>query len=72
MNSLRSLLEVQFFGVCAYWGEKLQMPTSKIKLYFIYLSCITAGSPVIVYLTMAFVLNLRNYVKGKRNPVWDY
>lgn len=63
---------MKFFGVCSYLGEKLQMPSGKIRLFFIYASCLTIGSPVIIYLTMAFLLKLRDYIKGKRNPVWDY
>lgn len=72
MLDLRSYIEMNFFGVCSYLGEKLMMPSSKIRLFFIYSSCLTAGSPIIVYLSMAFVLKLKDYVKGKRSPVWDY
>lgn len=72
MLDLKSYIEMRLYGVCSYLGDKLQMPSSKIRLFFIYSSCLTAGSPIIVYLTMAFVLKLRDYVKGKRNPVWDY
>lgn len=71
MLDVRSFLETRFFGVCSYWGDKLLMPSSKIRLFFIYSSFITVGSPIIVYLSMAFVLKLRDYVKGRRNPVWD-
>ena len=72
MESLRSFLELQFFGVCTYLGEKLSMPSSKIRLFFIYATCVTAGSPVIIYLAMAFLINLRDYIKGKRSPIWDF
>ena len=71
MNKLRQLLELSFFGVCSYWGEKLSMPSKNIKLFFIYTSFLALGSPVIIYLSMAFLLNLRDYINGKRNPVWD-
>lgn len=71
MDKLRSLLELSFFGVCSYWGEKLSMPSKSIKLFFIYASFLTFGSPVIIYLTMAFVLKLKDYINGQRNPVWD-
>ena len=71
MNSLKSFLELRLFGVCTYLGEKLRMPASKIKLFFIYLSFITAGSPILIYMSLAFVLRLKDYIKGKRNPIWD-
>ena len=72
MIDFKTFIEMKFFGVCSYLGEKLQMPSTKIRLFFIYASCLTIGSPVIIYLTLAFVLNLKDYIKGKRNPVWDY
>jgi len=72
MEKLRKFLELQFFGVCAYWGEKLSMPSSAIRLFFIYATFVTFGSPVIIYLVMAFVLKLRDYIRGRRNPIWDF
>ena len=72
MINLKTFIEMKFFGVCSYLGEKLQMPSDKIRLFFIYTSFLTIGSPVIIYLIMAFVLKLKDYIKGKRNPVWDY
>ncbi|NJM26585.1 MAG: PspC domain-containing protein [Bacteroidia bacterium] len=59
------------FGVCTMLGEKLGMATSSIRLFFIYTSFITFGSPLIVYLALAFVLNMRKHFR-KRNPIWDY
>ncbi|HXH18013.1 MAG TPA: PspC domain-containing protein [Chitinophagales bacterium] len=71
MEKLRSFLEVQIFGVCTYLGEKLSMPSSKIRLFFIYATFVTAGSPVILYLVLAFLIKMKDYIKGKRNTVWD-
>ncbi|HLT72916.1 MAG TPA: hypothetical protein VKZ75_09705 [Cyclobacteriaceae bacterium] len=59
------------FGVCTMLGEMLGVATSSIRLFFIYATFITVGSPVIVYLAIAFVMNLRKHLR-KRNPVWDY
>lgn len=72
MNRYRDYLQLQFFGVCSYLGDKLEMPSSKIRLFFIYASFVAAGSPIIIYLTMVFLLKLRNYIKGSRNPIWDF
>jgi phage shock protein C len=69
---IKACLELQLFGVCQYFGEKLSMPSGKIRLFFIYLTFLTAGSPVVVYLVLAFLIKLRDYIKGKRNPVWDF
>jgi phage shock protein C len=75
MNSfvlkLLSFFEHRAFGVCTWWGDKLKMKTANIRLFFIYASFLAIGSPVIIYLIMAFVLNLRNLVKGRRSSIWD-
>ena len=65
-------MEFRLFGVCAWWGEKLKMPQGSIKLFFIYSTFLTVGSPIIVYMVMAFVLKLRNMVRSKRNLIWDF
>lgn len=63
LNSVKYRFEKQAFGVCAYIGEKLGLATSQIRLYFIYLSFITMGSPLLIYLIVAFWLNLKKYFK---------
>ncbi|MFN8265957.1 MAG: PspC family transcriptional regulator [Chitinophagaceae bacterium] len=70
MNKLRQLIEWNVFGVCTYIGEKLHIPTSSIRKYFIYISFLTFGSPVVLYFFVAFWMNVRNYVlHGRRNPL---
>ncbi len=72
MNKLRSLVEYNLFGVCSYLGEKFNIASSKIRLYFIYLSFLTFGSPVIFYFFLVFWMNLRRYMQSmKRNPLWN-
>lgn len=67
--------EQKAFGVCAWWGKKLGIDTTKIRMYFIYLSFFTFGSPIIIYFVMAFILEHKNYFKPfytkKRRSVWD-
>jgi len=70
---VRKVLEKNVFGVCQWWGEKLGMRSSRIRLYFIYLSCVTVASPIIAYLIMAFVLEHKDLIKEgfRRKRVWD-
>ncbi len=68
---IRDYFEKQAFGVCARIGEKLQMRTSVIRLFFIYASFLTIGSPLIVYMILAFWLKMKSYVGSKRSSVWD-
>ena len=70
-RSLRDIIEMSVYGVCSYLGRKLSMPSKRVRLFFIYTSFIALGSPVIIYLILTFVLNLRYMINNKRNPVWD-
>lgn len=70
MYKLKHFIEWQAFGVCAAIGEKLGIATSRIRLWFIYISFLTLGSPVIVYMVMAFWLNIKKYIlSARRNPL---
>ncbi len=71
INRILLFFEKQAFGVMEWWGEKLGIDSSKLRLFFIYLSFITLGSPLILYLIMAFILEQRKKYKRKRRTVWD-
>jgi len=71
IQDIREYFERQAFGVCTWLGEKLDMRTSVIRLFFIYATFLTAGSPIIIYMILAFWLKLKNYVRNKRSSVWD-
>ena len=70
MNKVRQFIEWQVFGVCSALGDKLGIATSRIRTWFIYVSFLTMGSPVIVYMIMAFWLNIKKYIlSARRNPL---
>ena len=71
VQHVRNYFEKQAFGVWSAIGEKLQMRTSVIRLFFIYASFLTIGSPLIVYMILAFWLKMKSYVRNKRTSVWD-
>jgi len=71
INSIRTYFEKRAFGVCAAIGDKLNMRSSKIRLFFIYSSFLTVGSPLIIYMILAFWLKMKNYVQSRRTSVWD-
>jgi len=69
INQIRHFIEWSAFGVCAAMGEKLGIASSRIRLWFIYISFLTFGSPVIIYMILAFWMNLKNYFfLSRRNP----
>ena len=72
MKKIQNFFENQAFGVCARLGEKLRIPTSSIRLFFIYASFLTFGSPVIIYLSLAFIMNMRRHLRRRDNSLWYY
>jgi len=71
MKHLRSFFEYTFFGVCTKLGAKMGIPTIQIRKFFIYSSFITFGSPIIAYLGLAFIMNMRQYLRRKKQ-LWYY
>jgi phage shock protein PspC (stress-responsive transcriptional regulator) len=70
MRRLRYFIESNAFGVCSYIGEKMGVSSTTIRKYFIYISFLTMGSPVLFYFIIAFWMNIRNYIwYSKRNPL---
>ncbi|HRP89882.1 MAG TPA: PspC domain-containing protein [Edaphocola sp.] len=66
---LKQFVEYQAFGVCTKIGEKMNIASSRIRLWFVYISFLTLGSPIIIYMILAFLINLKKYIGlGKRNP----
>jgi len=63
---VKDLLEKSAFGVCSYLGNKMGVASSRVRMYFIYISFGTLGSPLIFYLFIAFWLNVRSYIKQSR------
>jgi len=71
VKRIQLFFEDHAFGVCAFLGEKLGIATSSIRLFFIYTSFLTLGSPVVLYLAIAFLLNMRAHLR-KRSSIWDF
>jgi len=74
IDRIKTFFERQAFGVCEWWAQKLNIKTEQVRLSFIYLSFITAGVNLVVYLVMAFVLQHKERIKrpfAKRSTVWE-
>ena len=63
-NIIKPFVEKHSFGVCSYLAQKWRLDESKVRLYFIYSSFATFGSPVIFYLFAAFWLNIKKYIRS--------
>ncbi|SHN21833.1 phage shock protein C (PspC) family protein [Cyclobacterium lianum] len=69
MEKVKLFFQERAFGVCSKLGEKLHFPIDSIRLFFIYSSFITLGSPVIIYVSLAMTMKLRKYFRRMNNPI---
>ncbi len=65
IQQVRDFFEINIFGVCHRIGEKLGVSTASVRLFFIYMSFITHGSPVYIYLVFAFTMNTRKFLRKR-------
>jgi phage shock protein PspC (stress-responsive transcriptional regulator) len=72
MRKLHAFLENKAFGVCTFLGEKMGIASSSIRLFFIYASFLTFGSPILIYLGIAFLMNIHKHLRRKRSTIWDF
>jgi phage shock protein PspC (stress-responsive transcriptional regulator) len=71
INFFRNFFEKQIFGVSSWWGNRLGIKASFIRLFFIYAAFANALT-ILIYLSMIFLLKLRNHFKyRKRKSVFD-
>lgn len=71
VHNIRHFFEQRGFDVSSRLGDKLGMRVTNVRLFFIYISFITLGFWFGVYLTMAFVLKLKDMIYTKRSSVFD-
>jgi phage shock protein PspC (stress-responsive transcriptional regulator) len=70
MNRFKDFMEWNAFGVCSAIGDKIGIATSRIRTWFIYISFLTMGSPIIIYMVLAFWMNIKKYIlSARRNPL---
>lgn len=67
----KDLVERHAFGVCQDLGERMHLAPSEVRKYFIYTSFIGMGSPLIVYLFVAFWMNVKRYIRRGRNEIYS-
>lgn len=74
LQKIAFFFEMRSYGVCDWWGRRLGIQSNKVRLGFIYATCIGLGSPLIIYLIMAWILEHKHYFKPKRktkNTIWE-
>ena len=68
---LKFFFEKHGFHVSSRLADTLGMRASDVRLFFIYLSFVTAGLWFAVYLTLAFWMRLKDLIRAKRSSVFD-
>ncbi len=68
---LKYFFEKYGFQVSSRLADRLGMRAANVRLFFIYISFVTAGLWFGVYLTLAFWLRLKDLIRAKRSSVFD-
>lgn len=68
---LKYFAEKHGFHVSSRLADSLGMRANSVRLFFIYISFVTAGLWFGVYLTLAFWLKLKDLIGAKRSSVFD-
>lgn len=72
INDLRDYCERRGYEVCSRIGDRIGLRPGVVRLYFIYTSFIGLGSPLIIYLILAFWIKLKDYLRGHKYSVLDF
>ncbi len=71
IHSIRHFFELRGFEVSSRFADKLGISATNVRLFFIYISFVTVGLSFGIYLTLAFLLRLKDMIYTKRNSVFD-
>jgi len=70
-HKLKYIFEKHGFNVLSRLADRLGMKASNVRLFFIYISFVTVGLSFSIYLTLAFLLRLKDMIYTKRSSVFD-
>ncbi|CAA0235368.1 PspC domain-containing protein [Tenacibaculum maritimum] len=71
IHSVRHFFERNGFYVSSRLADRLGMRATNVRLFFIYISFVTVGLSFGIYLTLAFLLKLKDVMYTKRTSVFD-
>ncbi len=70
-EKIRRFFERNGFEVCGRLADKMGIKQSLVRLSFIYLSFVTAGVTLPLYLVLAFFFKVKDRLFIKRKSVFD-
>ncbi|MGY5354618.1 PspC domain-containing protein [Wenyingzhuangia sp. IMCC45467] len=71
INDIRHFFEKHGFDVSSRLADRMGIRTANVRLFFVYISFVTFGFSFAIYLTLAFLLKLKDMVRTKRTSVFD-
>jgi hypothetical protein len=71
IQNILYFFEKNGFHVATRLADKLGMRIKNVRIFFIYISFITVGLWFGVYLTISFLLKLKDMIYTKRTSVFD-
>ncbi len=71
IHKLRHFFERHGFDVSTRFADRLGLKATNVRLFFIYISFVTLGISFGVYLSLAFLLKLKDLIHTKRKSVFD-
>ena len=71
VNAVRHYFERHGYHVSSRLADRLGMRAQNVRLFFIYISFVTLGFSFGIYLTLAFLLRLKDMIYTKRGSVFD-
>jgi hypothetical protein len=71
IDSIRYFFERNGFHVSSRLADRIGLRALNVRLFFIYVTFFTVGLSFGFYLTMAFLLKLKDMVYTKRSSVFD-
>lgn len=71
MHEVRHFFERHGFGVFSRLADRLGIHAKNVRIFFIYISFVTVGLSFGLYLTLAFLMKLKDLIYTKRSSVFD-
>ncbi|HUH51960.1 MAG TPA: hypothetical protein VLZ11_07660 [Flavobacterium sp.] len=71
ITDIRHYFEKHGFDVASRLADKLGIRVANVRLFFIYISFVTVGLWFGAYLTLGFLLRLKDMIYTKRGSVFD-
>jgi phage shock protein PspC (stress-responsive transcriptional regulator) len=71
VQNIVHFFEKNGFYVASRLADKLGMRATNVRLFFVYITFVTIGLGFGLYITLAFLLKLKDMIKAKRSSVFD-